>query len=38
LVAFDYGAKTFHFAVGVDEAEAAMILSDLRLRHTFGED
>jgi hypothetical protein len=36
-LAFDYGAKTVRFAGGVDEAEASMIISDLRLRHAFGE-
>jgi len=37
-VAFDYGASTVHFAAGIDESEAAMIVSDLRARHVFGED
>jgi hypothetical protein len=32
LIAFDYGAKTFRFAMSVDEAEAALIISDLERR------
>lgn len=31
MVAFDYGARTFHFAGGVDEAEAGQIVADLKL-------
>ena len=33
LVAFDYGAKTFRFGNGLDEAEASMIVQDLTARH-----
>jgi hypothetical protein len=35
-IAFDYGAKTFHFAAGVDEAEGRQILDELSSRHPFG--
>ena len=35
-VAFDYGARTIYFG-DVDEAEAAMIVADLKKRHSFGE-
>ena len=35
VVAFDYGAKTFRFAGGVDEAEATQIVAELKARHPF---
>lgn len=34
-IAFDYGAKTFRFGVGLDEAEAEQIIARLSARHTF---
>ena len=34
-IAFDYGAKTFRFGAGVDEAEAAMIIAELKNYHAF---
>jgi hypothetical protein len=34
-IAFDYGAKTFRFGMGLDEAEAQQIIERLRSRHTF---
>ena len=34
-IAFDYGAKTFYFGVGIDEAEAQQIVERLQSRHTF---
>jgi hypothetical protein len=34
-IAFDYGAKTFHFGMGLDEAEAQQIIERLGSRHTF---
>lgn len=37
-IAFDYGAKTVRFAAGVEEAEAAMIVDELRSRYSFPED
>ncbi len=36
-IAFDYGAKTFHFGVGLDEAEAGQILARIRSRYWFGQ-
>lgn len=33
LIAFDYGAKTYRFGSGLDEAEAKMILSEITQRH-----
>jgi len=35
LIAFDYGAKTFRFGAGVDEAEASQIIGELKARHSF---
>ncbi len=35
IIAFDYGAKTFHFGVGLDEAEAEQIIAQLRSRYSF---
>jgi hypothetical protein len=32
-IAFDYGAKTVHFASAVDEAEAKLLIERLRARH-----
>jgi hypothetical protein len=37
-IAFDYGAKTIRFATGVEEAEAAMIIDELRSRYSFHGD
>ncbi|HUO05935.1 MAG TPA: hypothetical protein VMU16_12130 [Candidatus Binataceae bacterium] len=34
-IAFDYGAKTFRFAGGVDEAEAAQIVKLMKSHHNF---
>ena len=34
-IAFDYGAKTYRFAAGVDESEAAMIIEELKSRYGF---
>jgi hypothetical protein len=34
-IAFDYGGTTKRFGVGLDEAEAALVIADLRTRHTF---
>jgi hypothetical protein len=34
-IAFDYGAKTFHFGVGLDEAEAQQIIAQLKSRYSF---
>jgi hypothetical protein len=34
-IAFDYGAKTFHFGMGLDEGEAQQIIERLESRHTF---
>jgi len=33
LLAFDYGAKTVNFGVGIDEAEAKQILSEIQQRY-----
>lgn len=35
-IAFDYGAKTFRFGAGLEEAEASQIIDALKARHTFG--
>jgi hypothetical protein len=35
MIAFDYGAKTFHFGMGLDEAEAAQIIARMRSRYPF---
>ena len=35
LIAFDYGAKTFRFGAGVEEAEAQGIVTRLKSRHAF---
>ena len=35
LIAFDYGAKTIRFGEGIDEAEARMIVEELRARGGF---
>jgi len=35
VIAFDYGAKTFRFGGGVDEAEARDIVGEMRTRHRF---
>jgi hypothetical protein len=32
LIAFDYGAKTIHFGIGIDEAEAKQILVEITQR------
>lgn len=37
-IAFDYGAKTIPCASGVEEAEAAMIVDELRSRYSFPEE
>jgi len=34
-IAFDYGAKTFRFGMGLDEAEAQQIIERLKSRHIF---
>ncbi len=34
-IAFDYGAKTFQFGVGLDEAEAQQIIAQLKSRYSF---
>ena len=36
-IAFDYGSRTVRFGSGVDEAEAADIVRELRTRHAFPE-
>ena len=36
-IAFDYGAKTFGFAAGVDEAEARELIRRFKSRHRFAE-
>jgi hypothetical protein len=33
MIAFDYGARTFHFASGIDEAEAKQILQKIVTRY-----
>ena len=33
VIAFDYGAKTFRFGSGLDEAEAKMILIEIAQRY-----
>ncbi len=33
IITFDYGAKTFRFGSGLDEAEAKMILSEITQRY-----
>jgi hypothetical protein len=35
MIAFDYGAQTFHFGVGLDEAEAERIIARMRSRYAF---
>jgi hypothetical protein len=35
-IAFDYGARTFRFAAGIDEAEARSIVSRMKERRSFG--
>lgn len=35
VIAFDYGARTFRFAEGIDEAEGHDIVALMRQRHTF---
>jgi hypothetical protein len=37
-IAFDYGAQTVRMAIGVDEAEARVIVKELKSRHTFPEE
>jgi len=34
-IAFDYGAKTFRFALGLDESEARQLVARLNSRHPF---
>ena len=34
-IAFDHGAATIRFGAGIDEAEAALIATDLESRHSF---
>jgi hypothetical protein len=38
LIAFDYGARTFRFATGVEEAEAHSIVTRLKSRHVLRGD
>lgn len=35
VVAFDYGAKTIRFGAALDEAEANMVVSRMKERHSF---
>jgi hypothetical protein len=35
MIAFDYGSKTFHFGMGLHEAEAAQIIARMRSRYPF---
>lgn len=37
-IAFDYGSKTVHVGSGIDEAEGAMIVRQIRERHAFDDD
>lgn len=32
-IAFDYGAKTVHFGIGIDEAEAKQVLAEIQQRY-----
>lgn len=34
-IAFDYGAKTFHFGSGLDESEARQLIARLNARYNF---
>jgi hypothetical protein len=34
-IAFDYGAKTFRFGLGLDESEARQLVARLNSRHPF---
>src|ERR1700719_1961236 len=34
-IAFDYGAKTFHFGSGLDESEARQLIARLNTRYNF---
>jgi hypothetical protein len=34
-IAFDYGARTFRFGIGLDEAEAQQVIDQLKSRHAF---
>jgi hypothetical protein len=35
-ISFDYGAKTFRFGAGLDEAEAHQNITQLKSRYSFG--
>lgn len=34
-ISFDYGAKTFSFGQGIDDAEAGQLIGELKRRQNF---